>query len=211
MSQVTSFWAKNGAHLLLYTTSALALVAQYAPALVPSGGIAAAAVATALLGVIHQFNGKSQPPAAPLVKMLVLFTCGLLLVGGLQGCKTVPTAQQQSLITAAVDVATGAAIQHGTSDPVVWTQRAAKYKAIATQLQQINAAGSLTLATLAADLQPQIAKLGPADALAANALVAALTPFVQQQIAANPSVGNAQTVISAFLDAVIQSCTVYGG
>jgi hypothetical protein len=217
MSQFTKFWNKNGAHVLLYTTSALALVAQYAPAVVPQYGIMAAAGATALLGILHQVTGGRQPepppvvqPPPPVAKLLVLFAVGLLAAGSLQACKTLPTAQQQGVIAAAVDVATGVAIQQGTKDQTVWKERALKFKAVAMQLQAVNASGALSLATLAADLQPQIAKLGPADALAANALVAALTPYVQEQVKANPSLATTQTVVGIFLQSVIDACTVYG-
>lgn len=213
MSQLTSWWRRNGAHALLYVTSGLALVAQYAPAAVPGHGLAIAAGATALLGIIHQVSGPSvtAKPPSTVAKILAVLFVGTLLAVGLQGCKTLPTTQQQGLITAAVDVATGAAIQHGTTDQAVWKARAAKFKAIAVQLQTVNEAGPMTLATLAADLQPQIAKLGPSDALAANALVAAVTPYIQQQIQTNPSLGNAQAVVGMFLQAVIDACSVYGG
>lgn len=125
-------------------------------------------------------------------------------------CKTLPTVNQQAGITVAIDIAAGFAIQQHDTDQSVWKARAAQYKAIALQLQALNNAGTATLATLQADLEPLIAKLPPADVLAAHALVAAVTPYVQQQISTNPKVANTQAAVAVVLQAVIDACTAYG-
>lgn len=140
----------------------------------------------------------------------VLALCVLGTVGGLSACASGPNATEQTAIAVAVDLATGFAIEQGTNIQSVKVARATNFEAIAKQLQTLNQAGNLTLPTLAADLGPAIAKLPPADQLAANALVAALTPWVNQQLS-NPKVANAQATIAIFLSAVIQACAVYTG
>lgn len=141
------------------------------------------------------------------IKIGILAAAFLL---GFTGCKTAPTATQQSGIAIAVDLAAGFGIQQGSTDPGVWKARATQFKTIATQLKTLNDAGTATLATLAGDLQPLIAKLPPADVLAANTLVAALTPYLNQQLAGNPTVANTQAAVDLILQAVIDACTVYG-
>lgn len=142
----------------------------------------------------------------------VLFAAVLLLA--LAACTTAPTLTQQaqisSGITIAVDVAAGFAIQQKDIDPAIWKARAVSYKAIAVQLQSINSGGAATLSTLAVALQPLVAKLPPVDQIAANTLVAALTPYLQQQLSANPSAATVQTTVAEILNAVISACAAYG-
>lgn len=137
-----------------------------------------------------------------------------LLVGGvllaLCACTTAPTANQQAGIQVSVDVATGFAIQQKDADPGVWKARAIAYKSIALQLQAINSAGNSTLATLAADLQPLIAKLPPVDQLAARSLVAGLTPYLNAQLRDNPTVAATQTALASILTEFILACETYG-
>jgi hypothetical protein len=133
----------------------------------------------------------------------------MLVAGVVTGCKTMPTPTQQAGITVAVDIATGAAIQNGgTTD--TWKARAAKFKAIAISVKQVNDAGTATLATLMADLTPQLALLPPADQLAAHALVAAIQPYLDQEIAANPDLATTRAALDVILQAVIDSCNAYG-
>jgi hypothetical protein len=138
-----------------------------------------------------------------------LLVTAFLVAGVISGCKTVPSAPAQAGITVAVDIATGAAIQNG-GNADVWKARAVKFKAIAAQVKQVNDAGTATLATLAADLEPQLKLLPPADQLAAHALVAALTPYIQQEVQANPDLANVRATLDVILQAVIDSCAAYG-
>ena len=209
-------WKNSGAHIVGYLLAVLPVVQQFAPAAIPTYGAAIAGAAGALVLAIHQVqkNLDTLPPPASKINVALPFLFGMLLAAGsmvgLSGCKTAPTQTQQSAISVAVDLATGFAIQQGSNDLTVWKTRATQFKAIATQIEKVNSAGTLTLATLEADLQPLIVKLGPADVLAANALVAALTPYVNQQVTANPTVANTQAAIEVLLDAVITTCTQYG-
>jgi hypothetical protein len=210
------------AYLFGIGAAALPVVQQFAPTLVPGPtGLAIAGGAGALLAFGHQLytmyqssqNGTVPAPSpGAVVKVLpLLLTAALVasLCGSLSACKTLPSATQQAGISAAVTVATGEAIQQGSTDSVTWRNRAEQFRAIAVQVKAVNDAGSASLATLAADLQPQLAKLGPADVIAANALVAALTPYLDAEIKAHPEVGNAQATVDLILAAVIQACDAY--
>lgn len=208
-----SKWQAYGAHLVGYLLAALPVVQAVAPAAIPGWGGVAGGVAGALLIFIHNMQTVSaNKTAGTVVKAhwVVTMLAGLIALGTFVGCKTTPTATQQAAASVVVDVAAGFAIQNGSSDATVWKARAAQFKAIAVTLQQINSSGQATLATLQADLAPLIAKLGPADVLAANALVAAITPFLQQQLQANPTVANTQQAIAQVLQDVINACTAYG-
>lgn len=206
------------AHLALYLIGALDFVSTLPAAggLTPyTGYITAAGVLAAALHHSFQTGAASSVVAAAVsapVK-LMLATMALSIVLGasvLQGCATAPTANQQAGIIVSVDVAAGLAIQQKDADPAKWKARAVEYKAIAVQLKAVNDAGPATLATLAADLAPLVAKLPPADQLAANALEAALIPYLQSQIPGNANVQNAQTTVEAVLVALISACEAYG-
>lgn len=125
------------------------------------------------------------------------------------GCVTGPTATQSAGIQAAVDIATGLAIQQKDSDPAVWVARAQTYKAVAVRLQELNSTGTATLATLAADLQPLISTLPPADQLAARTVVAALTPYLNAQLRDNPTLAATQSAVGTILAEFISACDVY--
>jgi len=139
-----------------------------------------------------------------------LILAALCAVAALPGCKTLPTPNQQAAAAVIIDVAAGVAIQQGSPLPAVWKVRAAAFKSIATTMLAADQGGTVTLATLQADLQPLIAKLGPADVLAANALVTALGPVLQQQLGANPTVGATQQAVAMVLNDIIAACNAYG-
>jgi hypothetical protein len=143
-----------------------------------------------------------------LVALTVALTLGAM--SQLTACATLPTATQDAAITTTVSIATGFAIQQKDTDAKVWQTRAQQIKLIALELKSVNDSGSASLATLAADLQPQIQKLGPADVLAVNSLVAVLTPLLNQQIQNNPKVGNTQVAVDSILTAVITTCAAFG-
>lgn len=136
-------------------------------------------------------------------------------LGFTSGCtffKALPTSvTDQAAAQAAVAIAVGAAVQQGSTDPAVWKARATQFENAAKALQAVAANGPTSLATLQADLMPFIAALGPADVLAANALVAALTPLLVQLIGQNQTVAAVQTDINLLLNDVIASCRVYTG
>jgi ABC-type transporter Mla MlaB component len=206
------------AHLALYLVGALDFLSTLPAAggLAPyTGYITAAGVLAAALH--HSFQTGAASAAVQAVASapakLVLATVALSIVLGasvLQGCTTLPTATQDAAITTTVSIATGFAIQQKDTDPKVWQTRATQIKLIALELKSVNDAGSASLATLAADLQPQIQKLGPADVIAVNSLVAALTPLLNQQIQGNPKVGNTQVAVDSILTAVLTTCSAYG-
>lgn len=205
------------AHLALYLVGAIDVLAQvpalgalapYAPWITAAGALSAALHHSYKTGAATAVVEAAS--SAPVKLMLATMALSIFLGASvLQGCATAPTATQRAGITVAVDIATGAAIQSGEPQSA-WTDRAAKFKAVAVKLKTLNDAGTATLATLAAALAPEIASLPPADQLAAHALVAALQPYLDQQVAASPQVGNALETVDVILQAVIDSCGSYG-
>lgn len=208
------------AHIMGYVTGAYAVVSTINPALIPPQYLPYVAAAGAVLSAVHNVTAaRAAPPGLPppspgtIAKALFPFLLVGLLVAStvtMTACKTVPTSQQQVGITVAVDVAAGYAIQKNSSDPVIWKVRANEYKAIAVSIKAINDKGTASLSDLAAGLRPLIAKLPPPDQLAANALVSALTPYLEQQIQANPNLGATQTAVNIIVQAVIDACNTYG-
>lgn len=206
------------AHLALYLIGALDFISTLpiAGGLTPyTGYITAAGVAAAALHHAFETGAASTVVAAvtSVPAKLVLATMALSVVLGasvLQGCATLPTETQTAATTTAVSLATGFAIQQKDTDPKVWQTRATQIKLIALELQSVNNAGTATLATLAADLQPLVTKLGPADVMAVNSLVAALSPLLNQQITNNPKVGNTQVAVANVIQAVLTTCAAYG-
>ncbi len=140
---------------------------------------------------------------AALAAVVILTGCSLA------GCKTAPTATEQSAVTVAVYIVAGHAIKRDDVVPAIWAARAARYKAAAVMLQTTNDAGDATIATLAADLAPLLDKLNPTDRLAADGLIAALTPYLQAQVDANPEVGYSRERLSTILAALIRACDAY--
>lgn len=213
MNQLKAF----PAHLLLYVVGAVDLVAQL-PALGPLAPyapyITAAGVLSAALHHAYQTGAAStvaQTVASAPAK-LVLAAMALSVVLGasaLQGCTTAPTPTAQAGITVAVDIATAAAIQSG-APAESYKARAASFKDIAVKVKAVNDAGTATLATLAADIEPLVAKLPPPDQIAAHVLIAALTPYVNVEIQGNPKLQNTQATLDLILQAVIDSCSAYG-
>ena len=204
------------AHLGLYLIGALDFFSRLpaAGSLAPYAQyIGYAGVAAAALHHAYD-SGATNAVAQKVVEAPAKLMLAVMMLGslsaGLVGCATVPTQTEQTATAAAVTVATGIAIQQKDTDPQVWQKRAKEIKLIALELQAVNNAGNATLATLAADLQPQIAKLGPADVLAVNALVATLQPVLNQQIANNPKVGNTQVAVANIITAVLTACAAYG-
>lgn len=203
----------NWLHVVNSLAGGLALVAGLDPVLFgPYAPQAAIAVGAATIGanVLHAMLAKETATTVPpsVVPALLL---GLVLFGavGIPGCATAPTPTQQAGITVAVDIATAAAIQNGAS-PNAYLSRATNFKAIAVEVKALNDAGTATLATLAADIAPLIAKLPPPDQIAAHTLIAALTPYLNAQTASNPNLQNAQATLDSILQAVIDSCGAYG-
>jgi len=141
------------------------------------------------------------------MKKLCLFLCAAFLF--LAGCTTTPTANEQMATTVLIDAAVGVAVQNGSKDPAVWSQRAFRIVSIAGQLQALDTGKTATLPALTQALQPllQQANLGPADQLAANALIAALSQLIQQNI--NNLNLNTQQVIQQVLSEVITAASVY--
>lgn len=207
-------------HLGGYVIAAASIVSGLDPKLIPPQYSFLTAIAGLVVVAAHHgyaagsTNGAVTAAANAASKVLStavvpVVLCVMLAGLGLTGCKTPPTPTQQAGITVAVDIATGAAIQNGVS-PAAYQSRAVSFKAIAVKIKGVNDAGSATLATLAADLSPLIAALPPADQLAAHALVAALTPYLEAETAGNPQLGNAQATLDTILQAVIDSCGAYG-
>lgn len=223
MSKAWQWFLANGDKLL--TGVSTALVAMAATGLIPAGA-AWYAVITGVLGVVHTVFFPEPAPAGGTVQsqntntkqggharveiLAAVAGLAILTLGVAVSCKTLPTGSQQAGINAAVDIAVGLAVQEGQPQ-AAWAPRAAQFEAAAKALATVNAAGPTSLQSLMADLQPYIAKLGPADVLAANALVAALTPIVQAQLGTNPTLANTQAEISLILQDVIAACSAYTG
>jgi hypothetical protein len=163
------------------------------------------------MGANQQGGTGSVQKSFLLMVLLVPALLGISLGSLLEGCASLPTnTAQQAGVSAAIDVAVGIAVQAGEPQGA-WAPRAAAFEKAAKSLQAVNAAGATTLATLAADLQPFIAKLGPADVLAANALVGALQPILTALLGSNPTAGNVQKDIALVLQDVITACALYTG
>lgn len=217
-------------HLAGYVLAGADIVSKVNPSLLPPQyGLLISVAGLVTIATHHGYQAGTagvQAAVDAATKALkstapVLLIC-LLAAGFLAGCKTAPNAQQSAGITIAVDVATGAAIQNGvhcavstTSPPQfdcsdAYKSRAAEFKAIAVEVKTVNDAGTATLATLAADIAPLIDRLPPADQLAAHALVAALTPYLNAELQGNDGLRNVQTTLDVILQAVIDSCAAYG-
>lgn len=213
MDKITRY----GAHALSYIVSALTVVAGTNPALLPPGWLPYVGLAGVILTGVHGQATGVAPVAkdtlAAAKAVMVLMTCLLVtavMSTALTACATAPTATEQSATGVAVNIIAGRAIQREDADPGVWKARAAGYKAAAVRLQTVNAGGTATVATLVAELQPLIAKLGPADQNAARILVAALTPYIQEQANANPAVAQTSERLSYILATFIAACEAYG-
>lgn len=222
---ITSILGKYLGHLAGYVLAGADIVSKVNPTLLPpqygillsvAGLVTVAAhhgfqAGTAQVVVKAATDALAQAPAKLVVAALMI-ACTLGLGSQLTACATAPTATEQSGIVVAVSVATGLAVSNGgkVSDLATQKARATEYKSIAVKVKAVNDAGTATLATLAAALQPEIVKLPPADQLAAQALVAALTPYLQSQIPGNADVKNVQTTVDLILAAVINACEAYG-
>lgn len=211
------------AHLALYLIGVLDFVSTLPAAggLAPyTGYITAAGVIAAALHHAYQTGATSavvQAVVAAPVKLAIAMLALSIVLGtslGLTGCATLAKLEGNSTAVTAIDsavtIATSFAIQGKDTDSKVWASRAKEIKTIALELQSVNSAGTATLATLASDLQPQLAKLGPADSLAVNSLVLALQPLLNQQIGNNPAVGTTQVAVANIITAVLTACTAYG-
>lgn len=226
MNSVKSIFGSYLGHLGGYLVATATIVSGLDPKLVPPQYSFITALAGAVVIASHhsyQAGANSiltaaltsastaiaQTPAK-LVMAALMLACVLGVGSQLTACASAPTVNQQSGIIVSVDIASGLAIQQHDSDPAKWTARAKEYKAIAVELKTLNDAGGATLATLAADLAPLVAKLPPADQLAASALEAALIPYLQAQIPGNANVQNAQTTVDVVLTSLISACEAYG-
>lgn len=208
-------------HLAGYVLAGADIVSKVNPSLLPpqygilvsvAGLVAIAAhhgYTAGTVGIQAAVDAATKALVSAPAKVAAMLLLTLAVPMGLSACKTVPTPTQQAGITVAVDIATGAAVQNGGTAEI-WKIRAAKFKAIAVSIKQVNDAGTATLATLAADLEPQLATLPPADQLAAHALVAALQPYLNQEVSANPDLATARATLDVILQAVIDSCATYG-
>lgn len=207
-----------GAHGVAYLVSALTMVAGLDPAVLAAVGgpkaLAAAGLAGAIVTGIHNIAVAGAPkPGSVALKSFTGVLCAVMLgvaMLTMSACQTAPTAKQQSATVVGVNIAASFAIQKDDHDPAVWKARAVKYKAIALRLQTVNDAGNATLATLAGELQPLIAKLDPAEQNAANAFVAAMVPYLQDRANSSEAVAHTQEAVTDLLAAVVKACEAYG-
>lgn len=134
-------------------------------------------------------------------------TLAIVIVGCvLAACALTPA--QNAAVSVLVDAAVGVAVQHDTKDPAVMAKRAAQVVSIAGQLKALDGGVIATLPLVTAALQPLLVKanLGPADLLAANVLVAALSQVINAQV--NPSSGQT-AAIQTILQDVITAASLY--
>lgn len=216
------FVSKYLAHLSGYIVAGATIVSGLDPKLLPLQYTFMIALAGTIVSAAHHGyaagTGNAVMTAAAnaataalstVPKLTPILVACVLAFSTLSGCATAPTPVQSAGISVAVDIAAGAAIQNGgTAD--VWKARAVKFKAIAVSIKQVNDAGTATLATLAADLAPQLALLPPADQLAAHALVAALQPYLDNEVQANPDLATTRATLDVILQAVMDACSSYG-
>lgn len=207
-----------GAHAVAYAVSLLTLVAGLDPALMPPKVGVYVGAAGILLAAAHNVQAAGEPKpgtVTSVAKMLAVFCLLILCTVGigstLVACKTLPTAKEQTGVAIAVNVLAGRAIQRSDTDPSVWAQRAEQYKAVAEQIRATNSTGTASLATLNVELHSIIAKnLGPADQIAANAVVDALRPYVQEQVDQNPDLAGVNARVDFVLATFISTCNAYG-
>lgn len=145
-----------------------------------------------------------------MVVCATLALCSAALVS-VEGCSTLTGAggaSNQVVVTVLVDAAVGVAVQNGSSDPAVWSKKAATIVSIANQLKAIDQGAIATLPLVTAALQPLILKanLGPADMLAANVLIGALSQFIAAKVPADAA---QTTAIQLVLNNVIAAASVY--
>lgn len=213
MEKITAY----GAHALAYIVSSLTVIAGTNPALLPPSWLPYIGLAGVILTGVHGQATGVAPVAAVAAKAaktaVMLMACVLVAgvaVTSLTACKTAPTVKEQSIVAIAINVAAGRAIQRDDAVPAVWKARAEQYKAAAVRLQSVNDAGTATVASLVAEVQPLIEKLGPADQLAARSLLAGLTPYLQEQVNANEDLKNSRERVSYILATFITACEAYG-
>lgn len=209
-------------HIAGYMLAGADIVSKINPALIPPQyGILISVAGLVTIAAHHGYvAGTSgfQAAADAAVKALTsapakvaaMLLLSLTVPFGMSACTTLPTPTQQAGITVAVTLAAGAAIQGGTQTDSQRLVRAQKFKSIALKIKAVNDAGTTTLATLAADLEPQLVTLSPVDQLAAHDFVALMQPYLNQEVAANPGLANTQATLDVILQAVIDSCTAYG-
>lgn len=122
----------------------------------------------------------------------------------LAACTTAPTATQAVSITAVVGGAVSFEVTKNSSDPAVWSARATKIVGIATQLKAVGSKEMVSARAIITALQPLLAAahLQPNEITAANALVVALAPLIDQNIKpGDPRVVNTLQVIQYVIDA----------
>lgn len=207
-----------GAHAVAYVVSAAALVAGLDPALLTTlmgpkaiaiiGG--AAFLGTFIHNVQAAYAKSKDGTVTTVVKSFAVFALvAVLSASVLVGCKTAPALSEKSTVTIATYLVVGQTLKNGNATPAVQAARAAEFKSVAVKLQAVNDDASATLATLAANLAPSLAKLNPSDRLAAQAVVVALTPYLQSQVENNPTVAYSQERLATILTAVIAACDAY--
>jgi hypothetical protein len=219
-SAIWQWFLATGDKLLTVATTVTLIpgVAAFLPPWLPA---VLAALAAAHVIILPEPTAPGTPPVVQAPKQggfarvgflaWLIAACIALAALSSVSCTTLPTnATQQAGLATIVDIAVGVAVQSGQPQSA-WVSRAAQFEQAAKALQAVNAAGPTTLQTLAADLQPQIAKLGPADVLAANALVSGLQPILTALLGSNPTAAAAQQDIALFLADVIKACALYTG
>lgn len=162
-----------------------------------SPALKAALDAAVKAGIDAASNAVSA--AAPAAKVLAV----VLALPLLHGCATVSgwfnSPQAQPVIIAAVDVAVATAEQKGVS--------AVQINDIAKQALVANQSTSATLATVAAVVNQQLAKLNlpSADLAAAQILEVALAAEIQTRIGTNADLAAARAAVADVLNAVIEA------
>lgn len=145
------------------------------------------------------------------MKFSALMMSAILALSVIAGCAATPTAKEQVAVAVVVNIAAGRAIQRSDTDTAVWAARATEYKTIAVQIREASKDSNATVATLGLELRALVAKnLGPANQIAANAVIAAVTPYLQQEAADHPNVANVTARLSYMLDQFIMTCDAYG-
>lgn len=160
-------------------------------------------------------TAPATPPADPpsVIKAHWLATLvGLLVTGvtllSLSACATKPTPTQQVGLDALTAAAVAITVQRDTSDPAVWSKRAALIVSVASQVRPLATDETVSVPALAAAVGPLLdqAKLAPGERVAANTLVTALATVIEANT--SPDSPTAATV-AAVLDSAVKAASVY--
>lgn len=174
----------------------------------PGAMVVAIGVLTYIRGVYARRQKEvAQPPVEPpstvkahwLATVVGLIVTGLAILA-LTGCKTAPTQSQRIGIEASVAAAVAIGVQRDSSDPAVWAKRARLVVSVADAVRPLATDEAVSLPAIASAVGAELdkAKLDPAERIAANSFVLALSRLIDANTdPASPVVVTVRMVIEA--------------